>query len=401
MVQLFPYQVGWKGCERCYICDMNTQGSLRLKEQLAEEDDSELLEVECMHCGVTVHHGCVEAGWELFCSCETHVREREKEEENDAEKMTRYFPRCLSCTLPPRRSDDVDILFNTSPTPAAEDCCVFCLQCVTKPEATPGPVDPLANRKRNILVTTKGGTRYEHAACRDVDLYAYSSHCFVVPNKSAWDRHRKHLGLSGPDWLSCQADTSATTNSRAVELICAEPDKEGSKVVKCVNQGCLYVIHPGCIGATDKVNVTTMFVGDADKRPTVPALLLPRDRLDVENVSVEFFCPQHLPFKQFDGDDVMNMMAAQRPVCIDNRFHKEDEEGEGEEEEEGDGEAGGGKKKATKKRKASSLIDEQAEEDGKDEGAEKDDEDDGVTDYNHAVLVPEGPVEPFREPRLL
>jgi hypothetical protein len=143
-------------------------------------------------------------------------------------------------------------------------------------------------------------------------MLAYDNHIHVVCSTS---EREKLAGEGKTNWRFCQAPN------------CEYPHMKHGSVIKCAALGCLYVIHPSCISDTFGVNLVTMWTGGGDSdpvRPSSPALLLPRADLDARHVSVLLYCSQHEPTKQFDGDDVNNMMAALKMIPIDEFMPLED-----------------------------------------------------------------------------
>ena len=297
-MQLFPPEA-WLACERCYVCDLNTVGSMTHKKQLEDKEKAKLLEVECVHCAVTVHNGCRVSGanvdgWDLFCSCDVHTKERKKQERKERrQEKTLFYPCCLSCKLSSKWWVSVQWMKQQGEGESEDDeeeCCNYCLQCVTGEEV---PFDP--TNQRSILLASEdpaGKPCYVHSRCQDFDKFGHRSNNLVV---GGGKREKK---CKAPD--------------------CGEPWKEDSKVVKCAVASCSFVVHPSCIDTVAKTNVITMWTGDEDddERPTEHVRHLPRRELDPAKVRVLFYCPEHKPADEFDGDAVKNLMSARWPIRI-------------------------------------------------------------------------------------
>ncbi len=192
-------------------CHLDTVGQLTKSGQVDSKEKKKLLatrllEVECVHCQLTVHWGCIEKGWEFSSMHETHHKK--------AKKTGELRPRCPGCKLKPK----TDHLIASRP-PVIKDCCAYCLQSVRKPEPLPGLVqDPQVQRiRKNLLLLTGDKLQpYMHNLCRDVKTYAYSSHCFVACRQ----------GKKKKNWRCCSGED------------CAEPYKENSNLIKCAEMEC-------------------------------------------------------------------------------------------------------------------------------------------------------------------
>ena len=315
--QLFPPH-GFKSGEQCYACHLNTVGAVNKRS-----DRAPLAGVFCSHCGTSVHFACLEPVclWDYVCRCEGEENERQS---SSARKNQEYLFCCPSCKLEPRPEPDG---LRAAPL-AIEDCCTFCLQGVTTRDRQ---LTPETQRRRSLLVLDasvvaqpQDDPLYMHALCRDVRTYTQQKHCFVVSSKN--DVRKRRIDGNAV-WRRCQS-----TN-------CEDAGKTGSNIIKCAIKGCLYTIHPVCIGDTVGVNLVTLWIGGSDaERPSSAALQLPRAALHAhqKNVAVVMYCPKHnQPGRLFEEDQKTgdNVMAALKTIPL-GRFMPLVDAGEGDEQSE-------------------------------------------------------------------